>query len=69
VLDLSLAGSVVIGDSARDVLMARGHRMRTVLVRSGKPWQDELAKLEAAGAPPPDAVVDDVAAAAAFAIG
>jgi hypothetical protein len=39
-----------------------------VLVRSGKPWQGELAKLAAAGLPP-DAVVDDVAAAAAWVLG
>ena len=63
VLGLSLPGSVVIGDSARDLLMARGHSMRTILVRSGKPWQGELDQLTAAGCSP-DAVVDDVEAAA-----
>jgi D-glycero-D-manno-heptose 1,7-bisphosphate phosphatase len=63
VLGVSLAGSVVVGDSARDLLMARAHPMRRILVRSGKPWRDELAKLVAAGCPP-DAVADDLAAAA-----
>ncbi len=63
VLDLSLDGSVVIGDSARDLLMAQGHTMRTMLVRSGKPWQDERDKLIAAGAAPFD-IVDDIVAAA-----
>ena len=63
VLDLSLAGSVIIGDSARDLLMARGHGMRTVLVRSGKPWHQELEKLVAAGAAP-HTIVDDIGSAA-----
>ncbi len=60
---LSMAGGVVVGDSARDLLPARGHGLRTVLVKSGKPWRSELTTLEAAGAPP-DAIVDDVLAAA-----
>lgn len=63
VCGLTLDGSVVVGDSARDLLPARGHGMRTVLVRSGKPWERELATLTEAGATP-DAVVDDVLAAA-----
>lgn len=62
VLDLSLDGSVVIGDSARDLLPARAFAIRTVLVRSGKPWQAELARLTEAGMPP-SLVADDLAAA------
>ncbi|HLU38039.1 MAG TPA: HAD family hydrolase [Planctomycetota bacterium] len=62
-LDLELAGSFLVGDSARDLLPGKAHGMRAILVRSGKPWEVELAKLTAAGAIP-EAVVDDLAAAA-----
>lgn len=50
--DLDLAGSALIGDSARDLLMARGIPMTTVYVHSGKPPADELALLAAAGVTP-----------------
>lgn len=60
--DLRLEDSVVIGDSARDLLMAPAVAMRRILVRSGKPWQAELVKLRAAGVEP-SAIVDDLAAA------
>lgn len=42
-------GGALIGDSARDVLMARGLPLRTVLVRSGKPIDGERQKLRDAG--------------------
>lgn len=58
-LDLTLAGSVLVGDSARDLLPGRAFAMRTVLVRSGKPWQQELARLHQLGAPP-SLIADDL---------
>ncbi|MBM3974727.1 MAG: HAD-IIIA family hydrolase [Planctomycetes bacterium] len=61
-LGADLAHGAVVGDSARDVLMARGTRLRTVLVRSGKPVDEQLAKLAAAGANP-DFVADGLPAA------
>lgn len=51
-LGCTLAGDVIVGDSARDLQMARGLPMRTVLVHSGKPVAEELAKLRAAGCAP-----------------
>jgi D-glycero-D-manno-heptose 1,7-bisphosphate phosphatase len=59
VLGVTLQGSVLIGDSARDLQPAGAFAMRTVLVRSGKPWREELAKLEAAGITP-SLVADDL---------
>lgn len=64
-LGVSFAGSALIGDSARDLLMARGLPLRTVLVRSGKPPAAALAELQAAGRPP-DHVAADLPAAAAW---
>jgi D-glycero-D-manno-heptose 1,7-bisphosphate phosphatase len=55
-------GSAIIGDSARDVLMARGLPLLTVLVRSGKPLASEHALLRAAGVTP-DHEAADLAAA------
>jgi D-glycero-D-manno-heptose 1,7-bisphosphate phosphatase len=54
--------SFLVGDSARDLLPARGWPLRTVLVRSGKPWRDELERLEQAGLRPSE-VADDLGAA------
>lgn len=48
-LQLDFAGGAVVGDSARDLLMARGLPLRTVLVHSGKPAAGERAALLAAG--------------------
>lgn len=48
-LGLDFAGGALIGDSARDLLMANGLPLRTVLVHSGKPADEERAKLRAAG--------------------
>lgn len=56
------AGSVLIGDSARDLLAGRDLPLRRILVRSGKPWAAELAKLAAEGCPP-DHVAADLPAA------
>lgn len=61
-LGADLAHGAVVGDSARDVLMARGTRLRTVLVRSGKPVAEQQAKLAAAGVTP-DFVADALPAA------
>jgi D-glycero-D-manno-heptose 1,7-bisphosphate phosphatase len=47
--DLDLGGSWVIGDSARDVLLARARGMRSVLVHSGKPVEDARRDLARAG--------------------
>lgn len=47
-LGLSLEGSYLVGDSARDVLAARDTPVRTVYVHTGKPPLAELQKLEAA---------------------
>ncbi len=51
-LAVSFEGGVIIGDSARDLLMARGLPLRTVLVHSGKPAAAEREKLRAAGCTP-----------------
>lgn len=62
-LGVSFEGSFLVGDSARDVRMARGLPVRTVMVKSGKPWRDQLEKLRAAGAQP-DWLCNDLPAAA-----
>lgn len=61
-LGVTFAGGALIGDSARDLLMARELPLRTVLVRSGKPVAAERAKLTAAGFTPTHEA-DDLAAA------
>lgn len=61
-LDLRLEGSWVVGDSARDVLLARDLPLRSVLVRCGKPAAEQRAELAAAGYVP-DAECDDLAGA------
>jgi D-glycero-D-manno-heptose 1,7-bisphosphate phosphatase len=58
-------GSVLVGDSARDLLIGEGLPMLRVLVQSGKPWQAELATLRQRGVEP-DAVLADVPAVAAW---
>ncbi|MHC5064404.1 MAG: D-glycero-alpha-D-manno-heptose-1,7-bisphosphate 7-phosphatase [Planctomycetota bacterium] len=47
-----LAASFVVGDSARDLMTIADRPLHGILLKSGKPWQDELAKLEQAGCPP-----------------
>lgn len=55
-------GSAIIGDSARDILMARDVPMHKVLVHSGKPVASELALLRDANVMP-DHQAADLAAA------
>ncbi len=62
-LDVCLEDAFLVGDSARDLLMARALPIRTVYVHSGKPAADELAKLRAADFAP-HAEAPDLAAAA-----
>ncbi len=62
---LELAGSVLVGDGARDLQIGEGLPMLRVLVKSGKPWEAELAALRQRGMEP-DAVLADVPAAAAW---
>ena len=55
-------GDYLVGDSARDLLMAKELPVRTVYVRSGKPPVQELDKLREHGVTP-DADVADLPAA------
>jgi D-glycero-D-manno-heptose 1,7-bisphosphate phosphatase len=55
---VSLEGSVVIGDSARDLLMANGLPLTKVLVASGKPVEAERQKLRDAGCVPDHEAAD-----------
>ena len=48
-LGIGFEGSALIGDSARDLLMAAGLPIRTVHVGTGKPVAAQLAELRAAG--------------------
>lgn len=57
-LGVDFAGSALVGDSARDLLMARGLPLRTVLVHSGKPAQPEREQLLAAGIAPAHEAAD-----------
>jgi D-glycero-D-manno-heptose 1,7-bisphosphate phosphatase len=61
-LGVDFAGGVLVGDSARDLLPARGLPLRTVHLRSGKPFAAERERLRAAGFTP-DHEADDLAAA------
>jgi D-glycero-D-manno-heptose 1,7-bisphosphate phosphatase len=61
-LGVTFDGGALIGDSARDLLMARGLPLATVLVRSGKPVDVERTALLAAGVRPGHEA-DDLAAA------
>lgn len=61
-LGVEFAGGALIGDSARDVLMARGLPLRTVYVHSGKAPAAELRSLEQSGFRP-DAEAPDLVAA------
>jgi D-glycero-D-manno-heptose 1,7-bisphosphate phosphatase len=47
-LGVTFEGAALIGDSARDLLMARGLPITTVYVHSGKPAAQELATMRAA---------------------
>lgn len=57
-LGVDFAGGALVGDSARDLLMARGLPLRTVLVHSGKPAAGELATLRAAAFAPSHEAAD-----------
>lgn len=57
-LGVSLTGGAVIGDSARDILMARQTDLTTILVRSGKPIEPQRAQLDAAGVRPDHEAAD-----------
>ncbi|MBX3462450.1 MAG: HAD family hydrolase [Planctomycetes bacterium] len=61
-LGVDFAGSVLIGDSARDLLPARGLPLTTIHVRSGKPVAAERERLRSAGFTP-DHEAADLAAA------
>jgi histidinol-phosphate phosphatase family protein len=61
-LGVGFAGSTIIGDSARDLLMAKDLPLQKILVHSGKPVAQELATLQAAGLAPDVEVPDLVAA-------
>ena len=57
-LGLELAGSFLVGDSARDLLPAKDTAVGTVLLRCGKPWQEQLELLREAAAPPHHVAAD-----------
>lgn len=61
-LGVSLDDAVVIGDSARDLLMADGLPVQKILVRSGKPVDAQRELLRTAGCEP-DHECADLAAA------
>jgi hypothetical protein len=61
-LGIELEGSYLVGDTARDVLAARGTPLRTVYVHSGKPPQKELTKLREAHMTPTVEAMDLAAA-------
>lgn len=52
ILGVEFVGGALVGDSARDLLMARGLPLRTVLVHSGKPVDEERRKLQEASFQP-----------------
>lgn len=67
-LGVSLDDAVVIGDSARDLLMAKGLPIQKVLVRSGKPIEAQRERLRAHDCDP-DHECADLAAAADWLVG
>ncbi|MCB9887111.1 MAG: HAD-IIIA family hydrolase [Planctomycetes bacterium] len=67
-LGLQFAGGVLIGDSARDLLMGRGLPLTTIHVRSGKPAAEQRALLREAGMEP-DHEAADLAAAVDWLLG
>ena len=56
--DVDWARSFLIGDSARDLLVGRERPLRKILVRSGKPTEEQLALLLAEGLEPCHVAVD-----------
>lgn len=67
-LDLTLEGSVIIGDAARDLLAAADLPTTRILVRCGKSWEQQLATLERAGCLPHH-IADDLPAATEWWLG
>ena len=55
--------SFLVGDTARDLLMGEDQPSRKILVRSGKPWDEQLRILVQAGREP-EFVADNLGAAA-----
>ncbi len=62
-ISATLEGSYLVGDSARDVLAARGTPLRTVYVHSGKPPAREMQRLREADFAPTAEAMDLCAAA------
>ena len=56
-LNVNLEKSWVIGDSTRDILMAKNAGMRSVLVQTGHAGKDESYKVK------PDFITEDLAGA------
>jgi D,D-heptose 1,7-bisphosphate phosphatase len=65
-LDLSLAGSVMIGDKRIDAAAGRNAGGRGILVRTGDPREEQGIP---GGVPPPDLVCDDLRAAVEWLLG
>ncbi len=63
--EVDLERSFVVGDSARDLQMIGDLPLGGILLRSGKPWEEELAKLRAADRSP-DLVAADLSEACDF---
>ncbi len=61
-LGLDFAGGVLIGDSARDLVMGRDLPLTTIHLHSGKPAEEQLALMRAAGFEPDHAAADLAAA-------
>tara|TARA_R110002073_G_scaffold59766_3_gene150213 strand:- start:562 stop:777 length:216 start_codon:yes stop_codon:yes gene_type:complete len=59
---VTLTDAVVIGDSARDLLMAQDLPLTKILVASGKPIAEQRQKLSDAGCEPDHEAADLVAA-------
>ncbi|MCC7064373.1 MAG: HAD-IIIA family hydrolase [Planctomycetes bacterium] len=57
-LGVPFEGAALIGDSARDLLMARGLPITTIYVHSGKPAPQELATMQAAAFAPDHEAAD-----------
>lgn len=57
-LGIEFAGGVLIGDSARDLLMGRGLPLTTIHVHSGKEPAEQLRQMHDAGLQPDHAAAD-----------
>ena len=63
VLDLAPEGSFLVGDSARALQVPAGTPLVTVLLQTGKPWQEQLDLLQRSGQPPHRVAADLLEAA------